>query len=326
LGGNPTRLTFFITSLFWRSLWKYNSRAYRYCLLDAGHMLANLELALAGFGCHFRTSINFADNAVSILLGLANLDEAPLVAVRAGGRAEEKAPPDFQLPPLDLQAVPLSRRIGRDSLLLAAHREADLPRPLAEPVWRSPEISASETVISLPSLSPAGSLTLQEAINRRQSRRSFASKSLSLSELGALLGAGLAQPAPVMASVIVGSGAELNAGSYLYLPDRHALLARASGQDWRRVVADACLGQSFIARARVQIILWADLDNLEKSGGARAYRHALLAAGRAGQRVYLAAAALNLSCCGVGAFYDDDLAAINGIPQRAAPLYVLACG
>jgi SagB-type dehydrogenase family enzyme len=326
LSGRPARLTFFITSMFWRSLWKYNSRAYRYCLLDAGHMLANLELALAGFGFSPGTSLNFADNAVSALLGLANLDEAPLAVIRAGGLPEENQPSGFKLPPLDLQAEPLSRRIGRDPLLLAAHQAADLPQPIAEPVWRSPQINGKEEVISLPRLALVENPALQEVINRRQSSRSFGLKPLSLAELSALLAASLAQPLPVMASIIVGAGMDLPAGNYLYLPGRHILLKRSSGQDWRRVVADACLGQTFMARAKVQIIFWADLDNLEKNGGVRSYRHALLAAGRAGQRFYLAATALNLNCCGVGAFYDDDLAAINGIPQRAAPLYVLACG
>jgi SagB-type dehydrogenase family enzyme len=254
------------------------------------------------------------------------MDEVPLVVVRAGGAPAESNQPEFQLPPLDLESWPLSRRIGRDSLLLSTHREADLPRPIAEPVWRSPHISGQEEIISLPPLPSSGGPALQEVINHRQSSRRFGAKNLSLAQLGALLGAALAQPAPVMASIIIGSGAQLTAGSYLYLPDRHALLVRASGQDWRRVTAEACLGQNFMAGAKIQIILWADLENLEKNDGSRAYRHALLAAGRAGQRIYLAATALELDCCGTGAFYDDELAALNGIPQRAAPLYVLACG
>jgi SagB-type dehydrogenase family enzyme len=326
LGGRPARMTFFITSLFWRSLWKYNSRAYRYCLLDAGHMLGNLELALAGFGFTVRSNINFADNSVSVLLGLANLDEAPLAAVRAGGPAEESEEPGFRLPPLDLEALPPSRRIGRDHLLLSSHRAGDLEQPLSEPLWHDPEIKQQEKLISLSAFAPAHNPGLQEVMIRRRSRRDFGARPLSLTELSGLLQASLPQPAPVMAAVVVGPGMELAAGTYLYLPGRHALLARSSGQDWRRIVADACLGQSFLAQAKVQIILWADLDNLEKRGGPRFYRHAMLAAGRAGQRCYLAAAALGLNCCGVGAFYDDDLAVINGMPQRAAPLYLLACG
>jgi nitroreductase len=33
-----------------RSAWKYRSRAYRYVLLDAGHLLENLRLALGALG------------------------------------------------------------------------------------------------------------------------------------------------------------------------------------------------------------------------------------------------------------------------------------
>ena len=326
LGSRPSRLTFFITSLFWRSLWKYNTRGYRYCLLDGGHMLANLELALAGFSLLPKTTINFADNSVSALLGLANLDEAPLVAVQAGGAPSQIGAPDIDLPPLDLQYEPLSRRIGRDNTVLQAHMSANLLKPAPEPLWFGPKLEAGQEIIPLPPAREYAGQSVEQVIHKRRSQREFSQRGLTAAKLGLLLQTTLPANSPVMASVVLGAGNEIAAGTYLYLPDRHALLARNIGQDWRRIVADASLGQSFMAKAQALVVLWADLDMLEEQASIRSYRHAMLAAGRAGQRCYLASTALNLHCCGVGAFYDDDLAAINGMPQRAAPLYVLACG
>ena len=325
LGGRAGRLSFFISSVLWRSLWKYNTRAYRYCLLDAGHMLANLELALAAFGMLPRTSVNFADDAVSVLLGLPDQDEIPLVAVRAGGAPEDPGPADIDLPPLDLQPQPLSRRIGRDYAVLEYHRASRFSNPRPEPVWEGPMMSTREH-IALPKDKVSDSPGLEQVMQARRSRRGFSGRALSIQQLSLLLKSMLPGQAPVLALVVVGQHAQLASGTYLYLSGQHALLPRSQGQDWRGIVADACLSQGFMAKAGVQIILWADLYMLEKNIGARAYRHAMLAAGRAGQRCYLAAEALGLSCCGVGAFYDDDLSAINGMPERAQPLYVLAIG
>ncbi len=325
LGGRPARLTFFITSLLWRSLWKYGSRAYRYCLLDAGHLLANLELALALHGWQPRTTANFADNALSVLLSLADQSELPLVAVRAGGAPGEPGASDIDLPPLDLQMQPLSRREGRDFAVLNFHQQSQLAKPKAEPVWQGITLKAGVRSIDLPKPAPGG-LPLARAMSSRRSQRVFAGKGLSLRQLGQLLSCMMPMSSPVMATVVCGANCEAGAGTHLYLPVRHQLLPRSLGQDWRGVVAEACLSQNFMAKASAQIILWADLAALEEQVGNRAYRQAMLAAGRVGQRCYLACQALGLNCCGIGAFYDEDLAAINGMPERAQPLYVLALG
>jgi SagB-type dehydrogenase family enzyme len=39
----------------------------------------------------------------------------------------------------------------------------------------------------------------------------------------------------------------------------------------------------------------------------RAYRYIYMDAGHLGQNLYLAAAALNLGCCTVGAFFDEEM-------------------
>ena len=69
VGQPPRALTFALTAMYWRSLWKYRSRAYRYCLLDAGHLLANLELACAAWGLNSRTCLDFPDRSLNVLLG-----------------------------------------------------------------------------------------------------------------------------------------------------------------------------------------------------------------------------------------------------------------
>ena len=112
-----------------------------------------------------------------------------------------------------------------------------------------------------------------------------------------------------------------------YLLDRPARkLALVRPGDLRREMAEACLDQAWLGQAAAHFLFLADLAELERSGGARAYREALLLAGRLGQRAYLGAAQPGLGCCGVGAFYDDECRDLLGLDQGSRLLYLVAAG
>jgi SagB-type dehydrogenase family enzyme len=322
LGRPPAALTFFVSAIYWRSLWKYRTRAWRYCLLDAGHLLANLELAVRAWGLAPTTCLDFPDDALGVFLGLASLEEAPLAALQAGPPPVEPGPARPELPPLDLEALPLSARVGRDQAVLAAREIGHLDQPRPAPKWQAPPPPAGALVLDPPK---GGGPALAEVVWSRRSRRNFIAKGLGRAQLARLLAAALPADGPCLASLLLAPGGELEPGAYLYLPSARALAQTGQG-DPRQEAAQACLDQMWVGQAALVLVLWADLTLLEQAQGPRAYRHAMLAAGRAGQRLYLAAAALGLGCCGVGAFYDQEVASIAGIPPQAQPLYVLACG
>jgi SagB-type dehydrogenase family enzyme len=59
----------------------------------------------------------------------------------------------------------------------------------------------------------------------------------------------------------------------------------------------------------------------------RSYRYALLEAGHLGQNVYLAATALRLGPCGIGAYFDDDLNRLLDVDGYGeAVVYTMAVG
>ncbi len=322
LGRPPRALTFFVTAMYWRSLWKYRTRAYRYCLLDAGHLLANLELACAAWGYVPQPQLDFPDRSLGVFLGLASDEEATLAVVQAGPEPAQPGPAAAGLPPLDRQALPLSARVGRDAEVLAAHAASDLEAPAGSRLWPSLRPASPPQPLEPP---PAGGPSLLASVRSRRSRRNFIPGGLDQPSLARLLAAALPGDAPCAATVLLGPGGALPAGAYLYLPASREL-APLRASDQRRALAQACLGQMWVGQASLNLVLWADLELLAERGGPRTYRHAMLAAGRAGQRLYLAATALGLGCCGVGAFYDQEVAAIAGLPEQAQPLYVLACG
>lgn len=324
LGAEPGGLTFFISAMYWRSLWKYRQRAYRYCLLDSGHMLANLELAVAACGLAPCVTADFNDASVGVFLGLASDEEAALVGLSAGPPLSDSGPEEEGLPPFDLQAKPLSARIGRDAEVLAAHAAGNLDEPLAPRSWPVLRPPAGSLQLPEPTPEPAD---LLEVIRSRRSRRNFLPAAIKEAEVSALLKAALPAPGPCQATVLLGPGDDLEGGVYRYSPGLNVLTPIPTPpDDARRAMAKAALGQLWVGQAAMVLVLWADLAALEKNSGPRAYRHAMLAAGRAGQRLYLAATALGLGCCGVGAFYDEDAARHARLPEKGRALYLLACG
>ncbi|RLB41876.1 MAG: dehydrogenase, partial [Deltaproteobacteria bacterium] len=74
------------------------------------------------------------------------------------------------------------------------------------------------------------------------------------------------------------------------------------------------------------ILFVSNLRVLDKTMGSRGYRHAMLEAGRIGQLIYLLATSMELGCCGIGAFYDDEATRILDLNESSKPLYLVALG
>ena len=59
----------------------------------------------------------------------------------------------------------------------------------------------------------------------------------------------------------------------------------------------------------------------------RAYRYIYMDAGHIGQNAYLAAEALGLGCCAVGAFFDDEVNAVIGVDgENETAVYLCSIG
>ena len=78
-------MTFFLTAIFFRSAWKYRARAYRYHLLDTGHVAENLILALKASKLPFSVTYDFDDGTVNRLLGLDDQKEVALAIIDVPG-------------------------------------------------------------------------------------------------------------------------------------------------------------------------------------------------------------------------------------------------
>ena len=109
--GNTIRQTFCqgaflvgISSIFWRESWKYGERAFRYCLLDAGHALAAMSFSAGLLGWRVTALTRLSDPAVGKILGFdrtawpALADEHPellCVVHPAGSSVPRGLPPEM---------------------------------------------------------------------------------------------------------------------------------------------------------------------------------------------------------------------------------------
>jgi nitroreductase len=88
---------------------------------------------------------------------------------------------------------------------------------------------------------------------------------------------------------------------------------------------NAALDQDVIGDAAVVLILSADSAQALKNG-ARGYRMAFLEAGLMGERWLLGAVARDLGACPIGAFYDDEAAALVKAGKGRWVLHFAALG
>jgi SagB-type dehydrogenase family enzyme len=77
---------FLLSAVFQRTRWKYRERAYRYVLLEAGHVGQNLYLAATSMGLGACAVGAFLDHQLNELLGLDGAAEAVLYVVSVGQR------------------------------------------------------------------------------------------------------------------------------------------------------------------------------------------------------------------------------------------------
>ena len=197
-----------------------------------------------------------------------------------------------------------------------------------------------EVVIKLPAPSLDGKMSLEAAIKKRRSVRSYTDEPLTLAQVSQLLWSaqGITDPArgfrtapsagalyPLTVYLVAGDVKGLSPGVYRYIPKGHKLALVAKG-DRRDGLCAASLSQSPIREAPISMVISGDYAVTARKYGERAPRYAHIEVGHVGQNVLLQAVALNLSAVGMGAFDDDQVRKALGTPENETPLYIIPVG
>jgi SagB-type dehydrogenase family enzyme len=117
-----------LTGIHWCEAWKYGERAWRYCLLDAGHAVAALAFAAAALGWRARVLAEPADEDAARLLGLDRAGdlgdaepEEPEVLVWIAARDPDAPPPSSAAVAELARLAAAGEWHGRANRLTAAH-------------------------------------------------------------------------------------------------------------------------------------------------------------------------------------------------------------
>lgn len=343
-----SQLAVAITSVFYRSAWRYQDRAYRRIFLDTGHLLGNIELA--GAINDFRPHLigGFIDEAVNNLLyldannegatsliGLADLLDVQqnlpraLTALPSMVHTDYPAIPDGQLLTYYHNATAIDASIPSPEKASDSEDKYNFPFCLKIPTTTAP-------------IDWGGKLSaLEQTIFERRSTRAYNGENLTLEELKALLDFTY-QPQNYIEQELDGtpdyfalhlietfiavSGVEgLESGCYYYAPKVQEL-RQIRFKNFRSQLHFLCLGQDLGRDAAAVLFHTADLQSAIAQYGDRVYRYLHMDAGHLGQRLNLAATQLNLGVSGIAGFFDDRVNDVLGIPADEAAIYITTLG
>ena len=341
--GNLPTLAFIFTAIFFRSSWKYRDRAYRYHLLDTGHVIENLALAIKAFSLPLNIFYDFNDFEINKLTGVYDNKEVALAVASVSFSGSMKdLRPQYEIHKLPDNILNKSIVSGHEKDYPAIgeiHKSGEMTGMKDNP---APDIYENPSFIpvtwnNLPdSLANTKQIEYPECLFKRRSSRNFMNVPISKNTFFSLLESlclGKKSTSEYIVfpynsltiGFLAGNIESIEPGFYILDPIKKRFGMLAAG-NFIRSMARACLDQEWLKNAGAHFLFISDLNILDKRWGARGYRHAMMTAGRMGQRIYIASTALNLGCCGIGAFYDEEAAVLIGLKNDSRLLYLMAVG
>jgi len=194
-------------------------------------------------------------------------------------------------------------------------------------------------IIYLPDPEIDGGVSVERALQNRRSRRNFTDESISIEQLSQLLwaaygitsenglrtapSAGALYPLEIYA--VVGNVDGIKPGVYRYVAEEHKIIRVVDG-DVRNELSEVALGQRMVAQAPASIFYSAVFERTTERYCERGIKYVYIEVGHSAQNVYLQAEALGLGTCAIGAFADDRVREILGLPANEMPLYLMPVG
>jgi SagB-type dehydrogenase family enzyme len=195
-------------------------------------------------------------------------------------------------------------------------------------------------MVELPEPDTEGGMPIFTAIARRRSVRDYADEDLALKDLSQLLWAtqGISGDVngyplrtapsagalyPIETYLVVRRVEGLEEGVYHYNVQDHVLELLKKG-DFSHAIAVAALNQDFLGEAGVVFVWTALVRRTKWKYGERGWRYIYKDAAHICANLYLAATALGLGCCAVGACYDDEVNELLGVDGEEETVVYLA--
>jgi SagB-type dehydrogenase family enzyme len=188
-------------------------------------------------------------------------------------------------------------------------------------------------VIALPKPVLKDGISVEEALSRRDSVRSFSAKALTDKQISQLLWSAQGKTRRWGGRTAPSAGAlyplELYIatpdGVYRYNPDAHQLILHLK-ENVSIPLTRAALGQGCVREAPAVIIIAAVYERTTCKYGERGERYVAIEVGHAAENILLQAVSLGLGAVPVGAFSDRQLQEVLHLPPDHEPLYLIPVG
>ena len=287
---------FLVSAVYYRSSWKYKNRAFRYCLLDAGHLLGSIEASALLKDQTITMSYNIQRQKLNRMFGFAEREWFLAGAVMAEAIEGTKVSAlEFELPYVDG-----SGSFEKNELIEQAYNET-LASVDCKIQANSPVFEYNKT-------------KLQDTLLHRRSQRGFNSEPISKGQFNFIMDA-IHQPIlsdcddDVSVYMVLNRVMDMPLGLYKegeYV--KHGDFAKMAGY--------LSLEQySLSQEGAVAFFITSKSKN---------YQALYQKAGIIGHRLYVASLYLGIGCSGIGAYYDDEVNAF--VENDEMVLYALAIG
>lgn len=286
---------FLVSSIYYRSSWKYKDRAFRYCLLDAGHILGTIEASSYLHDKEYKIIYNFDKSKFNKKFNFDN-KEFFTSAVFISNETKNKESKDFTL---ELPCVDGSYYFEKNEFIEKAYEDSIIIEAKKEEEQKAQFNYEKSYFIDI--------------VQKRRSIRGFDNKFISKVEFEAIM-QNLLKP------INSNSDEELDIYCVINRVEGMKLGLMKNGEyikegDFTKKAGYLCLEQELGSTSAVTFFITSKSKN---------YQALYQKAGFIGHRLYLASNYLGIGCSGIGAYYDDEVCEF--INEYTQVLYALAIG
>ena len=285
---------FLISSVYYRSSWKYKNRAFRYCLLDAGHLLGSLEASSYINSTSSLIDYRIEHQALNRCFGFNNEEFFMAAAIVGEAQSKRVEPINLELP-----YVNASHFFEKNDLIEQAYE-------------KSLEITSCKAQETQPVFNYQKEYFKEVVFNRRSIRefREEAMSKESFFKILEILNEPILSNCDEKVNIYCVINRVIGMPLGLYYNDQYI-----KEGDFKHKAGYLCLEQALGMQSAVTFFLTTSSKN---------YQASYMKAGIIGHRLYLAANYLSYGCSGIGAYYDDEVNEFVNNDEMV--LYALAIG
>lgn len=292
---------FLVSNVYYRSSWKYKNRAFRYCMLDSGHLLGCLEASSYLQNRAYRIAYDFDKNSLNKMFGFKQNKSNPQ-------SYDEFFSSSFHM----VFNTTKNAKQSEFTLEYVDPTSVFEQNEMIEFVYNQTKLIEKNICDELPSFNFSREF-LEETILKRRSIREFTKQAIAKYEFESIMRV-LEQPIPsdcdeeVNIYCVINRVKEMPMGVY-----KDGLCLKEG--DFMSKAGYLCLEQDLGQSSAVTFFL---------TSAAKNYQALYQKAGIIGQRLYLASNYLGYGCSGIGAYYDDEVNEF--LKNDEMVLYALAIG